>query len=64
MSETNPLKRAADKVADALQGGPAGPEDGIPGKPGPKSPPVAEPTPARVNDSARFGEAIPTCKAE
>ncbi|MEU7423395.1 catalase [Streptomyces sp. NPDC040750] len=44
MSETNPLKRAADKVADALQGGPSGPEDGIPGKPGSESPSVEEPT--------------------
>ncbi|MGW3359785.1 catalase [Streptomyces bungoensis] len=47
MSETNPLKRAADKVAQAMQGDGSGPEDGIPGKPGPESPPVAEPTEPR-----------------
>ncbi|MFD5266423.1 catalase [Streptomyces sp. NPDC058335] len=44
MSESNPIKRAAEKVADTLRGDGAGPEDGIPGKPGPESPPVAEPT--------------------
>ncbi|USQ85146.1 catalase [Streptomyces phaeoluteigriseus] len=44
MSESNPLKRAAEKVADTLSGDGAGPQDGIPGKPGPESPPVAEPT--------------------
>ncbi|MFF3736983.1 catalase [Streptomyces sp. NPDC002566] len=44
MSETNPLKRAADKIADTLHGDGAGPEGGVPGKPAPQSPPVAEPT--------------------
>ncbi|MFF5257056.1 catalase [Streptomyces leeuwenhoekii] len=45
MSEANPLKRVADKVSDALHGD--GPEDGVPGKPGPESPSVAEPTAPR-----------------
>ncbi|MFI9150576.1 catalase [Streptomyces sp. NPDC053367] len=43
MSETNPLKRAAQKVSDAVSGDDSGPQDGIPGKPGSESPPVAEP---------------------
>ncbi|MEU3027538.1 catalase [Streptomyces incarnatus] len=43
MSEKNPLKRAAD----ALKGAGKGPEEGIPGKPGTESPPVAEPVEAR-----------------
>ncbi|MFD8837631.1 catalase [Streptomyces griseofuscus] len=43
MSEKNPLKRAAD----ALRGGAEGPEEGIPGKPGTGSPPVAEPVEPR-----------------
>ncbi|MEV7979301.1 catalase [Streptomyces sp. NPDC086519] len=47
MGETNPLKRAADKVADTVRGDHAGPADGIPGKPGPESPTVAEPTEPR-----------------
>ncbi|NMO37178.1 catalase [Streptomyces sp. GMY01] len=44
MSEENPIKQAAQKVTDALRGGAEGPEEGIPGKPGAVSPPVAEPT--------------------
>ncbi|MBY8869927.1 catalase [Streptomyces sennicomposti] len=44
MSEDNPIKQAAQKVTDALRGGAEGPEEGIPGKPGAVSPPVAEPT--------------------
>ncbi|MER5509559.1 catalase [Streptomyces sp. NPDC002766] len=47
MSQPNPLKRAAEKVTEAVQGGDSGPEDGIPGKPGPQSPSVAEPTEPR-----------------
>ncbi|MFC8521110.1 catalase [Streptomyces sp. NPDC057257] len=47
MSETNPLKRAAQKVTESVQGDSDGPAEGIPGKPGPESPPVAEPTAAR-----------------
>jgi catalase len=43
-SEGNPLKRAAGKVADALQGDGAGPPEGIPGRPAPEPPSVAEPT--------------------
>jgi catalase len=46
MTEENPLKRAVRKVSDTLQGM-TGPEEGIPGKPGPQSPPVAEPTAPR-----------------
>ncbi|AIR96473.1 catalase [Streptomyces glaucescens] len=46
MSEANPLKRVAHKVADSLQGD-GGPAEGIPGKPGAESPPVAEPTEPR-----------------
>ncbi|MFF9311588.1 catalase [Streptomyces sp. NPDC014748] len=44
MSEDNPIKQAAQKVTDALRGGAESPEEGIPGKPGAVSPPVAEPT--------------------
>ncbi|GAB1325889.1 catalase [Streptomyces sennicomposti] len=44
MSDDNPIKQAAQKVTDALRGGAAGPEEGIPGKPGVESPPVEEPT--------------------
>ncbi|MCI3276728.1 catalase [Streptomyces cylindrosporus] len=47
MSETNPLKRAAQKVTESVQGDSDGPAEGIPGKPGPESSPVAEPTAAR-----------------
>ncbi|GAA2281043.1 catalase CatB [Streptomyces hawaiiensis] len=43
MSQPNPLKRAADKVTEAVQGTGTGPEGGIPGKPAPDSPGVAEP---------------------
>ncbi|MGX1135426.1 catalase [Streptomyces glaucescens] len=46
MSEANPLKRVAHKVADSLQGD-GGPAEGIPGKPGAESPSVAEPTEPR-----------------
>ncbi|MFI1720600.1 catalase [Streptomyces sp. NPDC020489] len=46
MSEANPLKRAAHKIADSLPSD-TGPEDGVPGKPGPQSPTVAEPTEPR-----------------
>ncbi|GAA3867058.1 catalase [Streptomyces sedi] len=46
MDDSNPLKRAADRISEALR--PAtGPEDGVPGKPGPESPPVDEPTSPR-----------------
>ncbi|WP_306191180.1 catalase [Streptomyces sp. MK5] len=44
MSEANPIKQAAHKAAGALKGDGAGPEGGIPGKPGSRSPSVAEPT--------------------
>ncbi|MFB6790884.1 catalase [Streptomyces olivaceus] len=47
MSEANPLKRAARKVAESLQGEGGGPPDGIPGRPSPESPPVAQPTEPR-----------------
>ncbi|MEU2427716.1 catalase [Streptomyces sp. NPDC007851] len=47
MGESNPLKRAAEKVSDALRGDHTGPVGDVPGKPGPESPPVAEPTEAR-----------------
>lgn len=46
MSEKNPLKAVADKAADALAAH-SGPEEGIPGKPAPVSPPVEEPTDPR-----------------
>ncbi|MFJ7239573.1 catalase [Streptomyces olivaceus] len=47
MSEANPLKRAARKVAESLQGEGGGPPDGIPGRPSPESPPVVQPTEPR-----------------
>ncbi|WP_077797269.1 catalase [Streptomyces sp. JHA26] len=47
MSEANPLKRVAHQVTGALRGEDGGPADGVPGKPGPESPPVAEPTTPR-----------------
>lgn len=47
MSESNPLKRAAQKITDGLQGGDKGPEEGVPGKPGPESPSLAEPVAPR-----------------
>ncbi|MGV9389996.1 catalase CatB [Streptomyces olivaceus] len=47
MSEANPLKRAAHKVAESLQGEGGGPPEGIPGRPSPESPPVAQPTEPR-----------------
>ncbi|MFE2376142.1 catalase [Streptomyces sp. NPDC059398] len=43
MKDKNPAKAAAERVTDALRGGP-GPAGEIPGKPGPESPPVDEPT--------------------
>ncbi|MFF3486578.1 catalase [Streptomyces sp. NPDC002701] len=42
MTEKNPLKAVAAKAADALRG--EGPADGVPGKPGVRTPPVDEPT--------------------
>ena len=47
MGESSPLKRAADKVVEAVRDGRPGPADGVPGKPGPESPQVPEPTEAR-----------------
>ncbi|MFD7256025.1 catalase, partial [Streptomyces sp. NPDC059895] len=44
MSEPNPVKKAVRKVAESVLGDGQGPEEGIPGKPGPESPSVAEPT--------------------
>ncbi|MER7800249.1 catalase [Streptomyces parvulus] len=43
MSEKNPAKAVAAKIADVVQGGSGGPEEGAPGKPAPVSPQVAEP---------------------
>ncbi|MFF8259122.1 catalase [Streptomyces virginiae] len=46
MSEKNPVKAVADKIAGVLHGEPAaarGPEEGVPGKPGPVSPQLSEP---------------------
>ncbi|MEV7442576.1 catalase [Streptomyces sp. NPDC091204] len=44
MSEKNPVKAVADKIADVMHAGPAeGPEEGIPGKPAPVSPQLVEP---------------------
>ncbi|WAU81217.1 catalase [Streptomyces sp. Qhu-G9] len=45
MTEKNPLKAVVEKAADALREG--GPEDGVPGKPGVRTPPVDEPTEPR-----------------
>ncbi|MDQ1040335.1 catalase [Streptomyces sp. V3I8] len=42
MTEKNPLKAVAAKAAEVLHGD--GPADGVPGKPGVKTPPVEEPT--------------------
>ncbi|MFJ5812063.1 catalase [Streptomyces sp. NPDC093093] len=44
MNEQNPLKAAAQKITGTLRGDDGGPQDGVPGKPGPVSPPFAEPT--------------------
>ncbi len=44
MGETSPHKRSADRIANTLHSNGAGPQDGIPGKPGFKSPSVSEPT--------------------
>src|SRR5690242_7680142 len=49
MSEANPIKQTARKVADALKGDGAGPEGGIPGKPGSRSPSDRKST--RLNSS-------------
>lgn len=45
MSEKNPVKAVADKIADVVHGDPAaaGPEEGVPGKPGSVSPQLIEP---------------------
>ncbi|MCX5269463.1 catalase [Streptomyces sp. NBC_00199] len=43
MSDQNPIKAAAKKIADTLRDE-GGPQDGVPGKPAPVSPMVAEPT--------------------
>ncbi|MEU5363923.1 catalase [Streptomyces sp. NPDC005925] len=45
--ESKPLKQAAQKLAETIQGGVPGPEEGIPGKPGAESPSLAEPTEPR-----------------
>ncbi|GHF53108.1 catalase [Streptomyces griseosporeus] len=47
MSETNPLKRAAQKVTETVRGDGDGPPEGIPGRPGSEPPSVAEPTEPR-----------------
>ncbi|MGV9245816.1 catalase [Streptomyces sp. NPDC003710] len=48
MAEANPVKRAARKLTGSAHGSDgAGPEEGIPGKPGPESPPFEEPTEPR-----------------
>jgi catalase len=44
MTDKNPVKDAAQKIADALRDGPA---DGVPGRPAVQAPPVAEPTEPR-----------------
>ncbi|AYG78575.1 Catalase HPII [Streptomyces hundungensis] len=43
MTDQNPIKAAAKKIADTLRDG-GGPQDGVPGKPAPASPTVEEPT--------------------
>ncbi|WP_328862967.1 catalase [Streptomyces sp. NBC_00306] len=43
MDPKNPVKAAAQKAADLLTGE-SGPEEGVPGKPAPVSPPVDQPT--------------------
>ncbi|MET9667942.1 catalase [Streptomyces sp. NPDC006475] len=43
MDPKNPVKAAAQKAADLLTGK-SGPEEGVPGKPAPVSPPVDQPT--------------------
>ncbi|MFI1209898.1 catalase [Streptomyces sp. NPDC020802] len=45
MTEKNPLKAVVEKAADALREG--GPQDGVPGRPGARTPPVDEPTEPR-----------------
>ncbi|MEV6962071.1 catalase [Streptomyces sp. NPDC051207] len=45
--DSKPLKQAAQKVAETIQGDGPGPEEGIPGKPGAETPPLAEPTEPR-----------------
>ncbi|MEU7380432.1 MULTISPECIES: catalase [unclassified Streptomyces] len=47
MSKAKPIKQAAQKITGALHGDGAGPEGGIPGKPGSESPSLAEPTDPR-----------------
>jgi catalase len=47
MSETNPVKRVVQKISDTVESALGGPEEGIPGKPGSRSPSVAEPTEPR-----------------
>ncbi|CAM5694296.1 catalase [Streptomyces griseomycini] len=47
MSEANPVKRVAKKIAGSLQDSVSAPADGIPGRPGPQPPTVAEPTEPR-----------------
>ncbi len=44
MSEQNPIKAAAEKIADTLRGEDDGPQNGVPGKPAPVPPTVQEPT--------------------
>ncbi|GGS23728.1 catalase [Streptomyces rubiginosohelvolus] len=44
VSEQNPIKAAAEKIADTLRGEESRPQDSVPGKPGPVPPPVQEPT--------------------
>ncbi|MFF4324451.1 catalase [Streptomyces sp. NPDC001568] len=45
MSEKNPVRAVADKIAGVVHAGPAGgPEEGVPGKPTPVSPQLVEPT--------------------
>ncbi|MFD3549197.1 catalase [Streptomyces sp. NPDC058655] len=45
MSEKNPVKAVAEKIADVMHAGTAeGPEEGVPGKPAPVSPQLVEPT--------------------
>ncbi len=47
MSEANPVRRVAKKVAETLQSGTSAPADGIPGRPAPEPPALERPVEPR-----------------
>ncbi|WP_019544903.1 catalase [Streptomyces sulphureus] len=59
MAKSESFKEKAREIAEALRGGASGPEGGVPGKPGPETPPVDEPTTPREPLPAKSDQGAP-----